>query len=145
VDADGNITAGENSVYVMNNAETKNKVDVSNDYGYSLNYIQLTIDAAKALREGDREYANGCIDRIVSASENLLVEIADLGNMEEFIEFNTTRYETRELNLKERQDTLEATDLEQEITLQKMYSALYNACLQMSSNVVPNTIFNYIN
>ena len=144
VDADGNITAGENSVYVLNNPNAENKAAVTNDYGFSMNYLQLTIDAAKALRNGDREYANACIDRIVVASENLLVEIADLGNMEEFIEFNTNRYETRELNLKDRQDTLEATDLEQEITLQKMYSALYNACLQMSSNVVPNTIFNYI-
>lgn len=144
VDADGNITAGENSVYVLNSADAENKAAVSNDYGYSMNYLQLTIDAAKALRNGDREYANGCIDRIVNASENLLIEIADLGNTEEFIKFNTTRYETRELNLKERQDTLEATDLESEITLMKTYEALYNACLQMSSAVIPNTIFNYI-
>ena len=144
VDADGNITAGENSVYVLNSADAENKAAVSNDYGYSMNYLQLTIDAAKALRNGDREYANGCIDRIVTASENLLIEIADLGNTEEFIKFNTTRYETRELNLKERQDTLEATDLESEITLMKTYEALYNACLQMSSAVIPNTIFNYI-
>ena len=144
VDADGNITAGETPVYVMSNADAENRASVKNDYGYSLNYIQLTIDAAKALREGNREYANGCIDRVVQASENLLVEIADLGNTEEFIEFNASRYETRELNLKDRQDTLEATDLETEITLLKMHEALYNACLQMSSSIIPNSIFNYI-
>lgn len=144
VDADGNITAGDSNVYVLNSADAENKAAVTNDYGFSMNYLQLTIDAAKALRNGDREYANSCIDRIVTASENLLVEIADLGNMEEFIEFNTSRYETRELNLKERQDTLEATDLETEITLFKLHEALYNACLQMSSSVIPNSIFNYI-
>ncbi|MGN0687525.1 MAG: hypothetical protein ACI4KA_05410 [Oscillospiraceae bacterium] len=144
VDADGNITAGGSKVYVINSPDAKHNAAVDNDYGYSLNYLQLTIDAAKALREGDRAYANGCIDKIVSATENLLVEIADLGNAEEYIEFNTSRYDTRELNLKDRQKTLEATDLETEITLLKTYEALYNACLQMSSSVVPNSIFNYI-
>ena len=145
VDADGKITAGDNSVYVMSAKDAENNSPVTNDYEFSMNYLQLTIDAAKALRNGDLEYANGCIDRIVNASENLLVEIADLGNTEEFIEFNTNRYDTRELNLKDRQDTLEATDLETEITLMKTYEALYNACLQMSSSIIPNSIFNYIN
>lgn len=118
--------------------------DVEREKYYSNNYIQLTLDAAKALRNGDLEYANGCIDRLVSATENLLVEIADLGCNEEYIDFTISRYDTRELNLKERQKTLEATDLESEITLMKTYEALYNAALQMSSTVVPNSIFNYI-
>ena len=80
----------------------------------------------------------------MSSSENLLVEIADLGNSEEYIEFNQTRFDTRTLNLKERQKDLEATNLESEITLMKTYEAIYNACLQMSSSIVPNSIFNYI-
>ena len=95
-------------------------------------------------RRGDLDYANACIDRIVNSSENLLVEIADLGNAEEYIEFNTSRFDTRELNLKDRQKTLEATDLESEITLMKTYEAIYNAALQMSSSIIPNSIFNYI-
>lgn len=111
---------------------------------YSNNYIQLTLDAARALRQGDIEYANGCIDRIVTANENLLVEIADLGCNEEFISFNIDRITTREENLAERQVDLEATDAKSEITLWKTYEAMYNACLQMSSSVVPNSIFNYI-
>lgn len=111
---------------------------------YSNNYIQLTLDAARALRQGDIEYATGCIDRIVTANENLLVEIADLGCNEDFISFNIDRITTREENLQERQVDLEATDAKSEITLWKTYEAMYNACLQMSSSVVPNSIFNYI-
>ena len=98
---------------------------------YSNNYIQLTLDAARALRQGDIEYANGCIDRIVTANENLLVEIADLGCNEEFISFNIDRITTREENLSERQVDLEATDAKSEITLWKTYEAMYNACLQI--------------
>ena len=111
---------------------------------YSANYIQLTLDAAKALRNGDIGYANGCIDRIVSANEKLLVEIANLGCNEDFISFNIDRLTTREYNSLERQNDLESANLEEETTLLKTYSALYNACLQMASEVVPNSIFNYI-
>lgn len=111
---------------------------------YSANYIQLTLDAAKALRNGDIEYANGCIDRIVSANEKLLVEIANLGCNEDFISFNIDRLTTREYNSLERQNDLESANLEEETTLLKTYSALYNACLQMASEVVPNSIFNYM-
>lgn len=118
--------------------------DIQNADTYSNNYIQITLDAAAALRRGDIEYANACIDRVVSASENLLVEIADLGNSEEYIEFNQERFTTRTTNLQERQNDLESTDLESEITLMKTYEAIYNACLQMSSSIVPNSIFNYI-
>ena len=117
---------------------------ITREQNYSNNYIQLTLDAAKALRNGDISYANACIDRIVSSSENLLVEIADMGCNEEYIDFNISRIDTRSLNLKERQKELEATELEKEITLMKTYEALYNATLQMSSTIVPNSIFNYI-
>lgn len=122
----------------------ENSAAISREQNFSNNYIQLTLDAARSLRNGDIKYANACIDRIVSASENLLVEIADMGCNEEYIDFNISRIDTRMLNLKERQKNLEATDLESEITLMKTYEALYNATLQMSSTVVPNSIFNYI-
>lgn len=140
---DGTGKAVSGSIYITKSSSGK-APGYQNEDTYSNNYIQVTLDAAAALRRGDIEYANACIDRIVTSSENLLVEIADLGNAEEFIEFNTGRLETRELNLKERQKTLEATDLESEITLMKTYEAIYNACLQMSSSVIPNSIFNYI-
>ncbi|MBD5384406.1 MAG: hypothetical protein HDR72_05350 [Ruminococcaceae bacterium] len=125
-------------------AASKENPVVQRESIYSNNYIQLTLDAARALRQGDIEYANGCIDRIVTANENLLVEIADLGCNEDFISFNLDRLTTREENLQERQVDLEATDAKSEITLWKTYEAMYNACLQMSSSVVPNSIFNYI-
>ncbi len=111
---------------------------------YSNNYIQLTLDAARSLRNGDIEYANGCIDRIVTASEKLLSKIADLGCNEDFIDFNLERITTREENLAERQNDLEIADPEYQITLWKTFEAYYNACLQMSSSVIPNSIFNYM-
>lgn len=144
VESDGRVSAATGAVKLSESDDDLGRISYSRDEYFSNNYIQLTLDAAKSLRNGDIEYAGACIDRIVSASENLLVEIADMGCNEEYIDFNITRIETRTLNLKERQDDLEATDLESEITLMKTYEALYNATLQMSSMVVPNSIFNYI-
>ncbi len=145
---DGSLTVADGkSLSVSNNrseaADGSNAI-VKREAVYSNNYIQLTLDAARALENGDIEYANGCIDRIVSANENLLVEIADLGCNEEFIDFNLSRITTRQENLSERQNDLEFIDQEEAITLWKQLEALYNAQLQMSSQVVPNSIFNYM-
>lgn len=147
IDSEGNVTTYDGNPFAMTSmlvGSNKSAATVQRETIYSNNYIQLTLDAARALREGDIEYANGCIDRIVGASEHLLIQIADLGANEEFIDFNTEKLITRELNLSERQNDLEVTDAEKEITLWKTYEALYNACLQMSSSVIPNSIFNYI-
>lgn len=143
VAADGKITAGDKAVVLSNSVDAANSI-VEREAVYSNNYIQLTLDAARALRNGDIAYANGCLDRIAVAKENLLAEIADMGCNEEFIDFNLTRITTRSENLSERQNDLEVADAKKEITLWKTYEAMYNACLQMSSSVVPNSIFNYI-
>ncbi len=140
----GEVTAADNkSVILSNSVDVENSI-VERERIYSNNYIQLTLDAARALRQGDIGYANGCLDRIATAKENMLAEIADMGCNEEFIDFNLTRITTRSENLSERQNDLEVADAKKEITLWKTYEAMYNACLQMSSSVVPNSIFNYI-
>lgn len=147
IDKDGVVSAFDKnpvSVTTMETGAASDPSTVQRDVIYSNNYLQLTIDAARALRAGDIDYANGCIDKIVAANEHLLVQIADLGCNEDFIDFNIEKLTTRQLNLSERQNDLEITDAEKEITLWKTYEALYNACLQMSSSVVPNSIFNYI-
>lgn len=147
IDADGVVTTYDGNPIAVTSVEQGTDKDpalIERNKIYSNNYIQLTLDAARALREGDIEYANGCIDRIVEANEHLLVQIADLGSNEDFIDFNIEKLTTRDLNLSERQNDLEVTDAEKEITLWKTYKALYDACLQMSSSVIPNSIFNYM-
>lgn len=144
VNTDGTIDAGDKAVSVANNTSDPDSAYFEREKIFSNNYIQLTLDAARALRNGDIEYANACIDRIVTANEKLLVEIADLGCNEDFIDFNLERITTREYNLAERQNDLEASNPEEMITLWKQYEAYYNACLQMSSSVIPNSIFNYM-
>mgnify|MGYP001046525103 CR=1 FL=1 len=138
------VSSDDPNVKLLTEAQSTTELKTERERTFSNNYIQLTLDAAKALRNGDIEYANGCIDRIVNAGENLLIKIADMGCSEDFIDFNLERLEVRDTNLKERQDDLEAVDPEYQITLLKQFEAIYNACLQMSSMTIGNSIFNYI-
>lgn len=143
---DGAITSEGNVVKLTGSASEEDVENLSFDRekSFSNNYIQITLDAAKALRNGDIEYANACIDRIVKSNENLLVEIANLGCNEDFISFSLDRMITREFNLDERQEDLEACDLEEETTKLKTYTAMYNACLQLATEVVPQSIFSFM-
>lgn len=143
---DGGVTAEGKTVKLRSAAtdDEAEKLSFEREKSYSNNYIQLTLDAAKALRNGDIDYANSCIDKIVKANENLLVEIANLGCNEDFISFSLDRMTTREYNLDDRQNDLEMCDLKEETTKLKTYTAMYNACLQLATEVVPQSIFSFM-
>lgn len=112
--------------------------------GYSSNIIQLTLDAAAALRGHDKLEAAKYADALFAAQTNLTLSIANIGNKEEFIDFNTDRITNNIYTLYEQQNNLEGTDLGTEITNWKVLEAVYNATLQMSATVVPMSIFNFM-
>lgn len=115
--------------------------------GDSLNVIQLAFDAAKALRDGDTNKATRLLDKVNDAKTTLLVGVTKLGVKEKAIEYNQSRLETDELNLKSSQTELEGMtteDLAETITYYKLVESAYNATLQMGASVVPTSLFNFI-
>lgn len=112
--------------------------------GDSLNIIQLTLDAANALKSGDKKQAMTYIDKLKSAQTSLLVAIADIGNKEEFIDFNDKRLTNNMESLDEQQNNLEGTDMGTEITNWKVLESVYNATLQMATSVISKSIFDFI-
>lgn len=112
--------------------------------GYSKNIIQLTLDAAKALRAGNKDEAMNCLDKLKEHQTNLLVSIADIGNKEEFIDFNISRLTNNMESLYEQQNNLEGTDMGVEITNMKVLESVFNATLQMSTSVLSQSIFDYM-
>lgn len=108
------------------------------------NFVQIALNIANALKDHDTEEARGLIDKLVDSHTNVLVSIADIGNAEEFIEFTQNRMTAQQFNLQERQNDLEATDKYSEITNWKSLDATYNAVLQMSTSVLPTSIFNFM-
>ena len=120
------------------------QVDITNVNGYSNNIMQLVLDSAKALRDGDQQLVARYADLIYAAQGTLSIAIADLGTHSKFIEFNQDRLSDTMINLYTRQNDLESTDLTEEITNWKVLDSVYNATLQMGANVLQQSIFDYI-
>ena len=112
--------------------------------GYSNNVIQGILDAAAAVRKGDIDAVAKFADRVYSLQTTVSLSLAKIGNAESFIEFNTTRLDNNLLSLQERQNDLESTDLAAEATTWKTLQAVYDATLQMSASVIPQSIFNFL-
>lgn len=112
--------------------------------GYSKNLIQLVYDAADALRKGDKDTVNAIIDRANTANNHILTKIAELGTKQNSIEFYLTKNEDYKYSLKERQNLVEGTDLEAEISNYESIKAAYDATLKIGAQLLPNSIFDFI-
>lgn len=114
------------------------------DDGYSKNLVQLVLDSARALRKGDQSTPNAIIDKANKSNENVLIKIAELGSKQNSIEFYEQRNTDSRYNLRERQNIVEGTDMETEISYFESLMAAYEASLKVGTQVIPNSIFNYI-
>ncbi|MBQ4311514.1 MAG: flagellar hook-associated protein FlgL [Oscillospiraceae bacterium] len=116
----------------------------TDDDNDSLNIIQLTFDAAKAVYNNDRSSANRYIDKLQKAQSTVLSGIAELGIKQNNIEFYTDKNEEYRINLSEQQKNTEGCDLTEEITNWTNREAAYNAALQMGARSVPKSIFEFL-
>ena len=114
------------------------------EYGYSSNVIQNILDAAACIRTMDGDEIARFADQVYSLQTTVSLALADFGHTSQFIEFNQTRITNNLYSLTERQDDLESTDLEGESTTWKLLDAIYSASLQMTSQAVPQSIFDFI-
>lgn len=112
--------------------------------GYSKNLAQLVLDAARALRNGDQATPNAIIDKANKANQNILIEIANLGSKYNNIEFYQSKNEDSKFNLRERQNLVEGTDMEYEISYWENLMAAYDASLKVGTQIIPHSIFDFI-
>lgn len=132
-------------IYVENASGAEGQVEYSESGGYPNNIVQILLDSAKLLREGDQDMVARYADLLYDAQGSLSIAIAELGTHDQFIDFNLDRISDIDLNLSDKQNDLEVTDLTSEITNYKVLEAIYNATLQMGASLIPQSIFNYIN
>lgn len=111
---------------------------------YSNNIIQSILDAANYIRSGDGEEIARYADHIYSLQTKVSLTLAEIGNATKFIEFNQERITNNMETLMGRQNDLESTDIPSESTSWKMLDMIYSATLQMSSAVIPQSIFDFI-
>lgn len=128
----------------------KNKVKLDKDgvpdlsNRYSKNLMQLVLDAVSALRNSDQSRTNAIIDRAKEANNHILTEITTLGTKQNSIEFYESKNEDYKFNLLDRQNVVEGTDMENEITRYEAIKAAYDATLKMGSQILPHSIFDFI-
>ena len=118
--------------------------DKDND---SQNILQLCFDSAKALRDGDTVRALELMDKINASKTTLLVNINNLGVKQKSVDFYTDKIDTDDYNLAASQISAEGMSLEEQaaaMTEYKSVNAAYNAVLQMGSEVVPTSIFDFM-
>ena len=118
--------------------------DAKNNDFYSKNFVQLIYDAAAALKAGDTERANATLDRLNTANTGILTEITTLGSKQNSIEFYLSKSDEYRTSLKSRQNDVEGCDMNEEIINMNSTEAAYNAALQLSSKVLPRSIFDFI-
>ncbi|MCM1335233.1 MAG: hypothetical protein NC084_07690 [Bacteroides sp.] len=135
---------GVDAIYVSD-AGGEGQLEYQEMGGYSNNIIQIVLDAAKALRDYDQDLVARLADNLYAAQSSLSIAIAELGTNDQFIDFNLDRIQDIDLNLSDQQNELEYTDIPTEITRWKLLESIYNATLQMGSQMIPMSIFNYIN
>jgi flagellar hook-associated protein 3 FlgL len=118
-------------------------------FEHSNNLIQLTLDAATALRETESRTGGSALialfaDLTFEAQSFVSQSIARIGSEQSFIEFNKDRLMNLDYSLRERQNNLEFIDMGEATTRWKMLEMVYNATLQMSASTVPMSIFSFI-
>lgn len=118
--------------------------DVKNNETYSQNFVQLIFDAAEALKNGDVSRANATLDRLNTANTGILTEITTLGSKQNSIEFYLSKNKEYRMSLQSRQNDVEGCDMNEEIINMESTEAAYNAALQLSSRVLPRSIFDFI-
>ena len=111
---------------------------------YSLNFIQIMYDTAAALEKNDVEFANGSLDRLSSARTTVLNSITNLGAKQNSMDFYIEKNADYRITLQERQNEVESIDMEEEIVNMDTTEVVYNAILQMSSKIIPRSIFDFI-
>lgn len=111
---------------------------------FSKNLMQLVLDAAAALRKGDQDTVNAIIDRANDANNHILTEITTLGTKYNSIEFYQNKNKDYDYNLKERQNLVEGTDMENEIISWEAVKAAYDATLKIGAQVLPHSIFDFV-
>lgn len=111
---------------------------------FSKNLMQLVLDAASALRRGDQSTVNAIIDRANEANNHILTEITTLGTKYNSIEFYQNKNKDYEYNLKERQNLVEGTDMENEIITYEAVKAAYDATLKIGTQILPHSIFDFV-
>lgn len=132
-------------ISIMGYGTTTATVD-STDVSISNNLYDLLGQIADTLESSD--YSYDLVDSMYSQFEEsysgISQSLTTVGAKQNYLTFMKTRYTTQTQNLTEAQSEVEDVDLATALIMYKTNVVALEAALQMSSNVIQNSIFDYM-
>lgn len=112
----------------------------------SNNLYDLLGAAADQLENSLYSYENidGIYGVLNKASMDVVYTLTEVGAKTSYLDFITDRYETRTLDLQARQVKVEGADPANTIIKFKSQQVAFNAALQMGTQIIPQSIFNFM-
>lgn len=93
-------------------------------------------------------YTHDNVDKLLGhfkeASQKTYQATTEVGAKTQYLEFMTSRYETQNFNLEERQTTVEGVDAAYTYIAFQSQKVAYSAALQMGQSVVQQSVFDYM-
>lgn len=112
--------------------------------GIPNNTYNLFTQISDDLRNNDMSKMETYIKKINAKSDDLLVQVAGVGERVKFAEFLGERLSADKLNLQEKQNDIESISQAEAITEYKSTELTYNAALQMGAKIIGTTLFDFL-
>lgn len=161
VDANGKPVPGEEALFVdmgIGMTFVNGEIDERTAYKYSFSGLDMighgqdnlfsNITKMEKMLTGEEPYDGEAFSelskKVESGRKDLMLEITELGNRQNYLEGAATRLEGTIENLTKIRGELEGTDDAAEITKLNMYRYSWMATLQMGSDILPKSLLDYL-
>lgn len=108
------------------------------------NIVSVALDLANAIKEGQLDDARALLDTFSSAHSKVLLSISEVGNDTAYIDTSLTRITNDRYNALASQTEIEGADIAEESISRSMAQLAYNASLQMASQIIPLSLFDFL-
>lgn len=95
-------------------------------------------------KAGDKEGALQTLDHLKKKESSLSMAISEVGTRQNMVERTKDRLDSGLVHLKESQKNIEAVSLEEESINNKSYMAAWMVTLQLGSNIIPPSVFDFM-
>ncbi|MDD3693095.1 MAG: flagellar hook-associated protein FlgL [Oscillospiraceae bacterium] len=112
--------------------------------GFSNNIYNLFSQIVTSLQNNDMSQMEQYLQKLSQKFDTILVEVAGIGERCNFIEFLDDRLSLDELNLKNKQNSVESVDEAEAIMHYKMAEMTYKAALQMGSKMLELSLLDFL-
>jgi flagellar hook-associated protein 3 FlgL len=108
------------------------------------NLFDLLSAISDGFRTNDLSRMDDWLNKLEKATDKVMLHVTDIGNRTSFISQTKERINTEIFNLKVKQDNIEAVDIEYEAIHNKSFEMAWMINLQLGSQIIPPSIFDFM-